>query len=235
MDAAENGLPRSFMKPRCASSTEMSLSDLRLKHKQRPSTFTHAVWGVTTIGGGRNNAPATVLLARSAFPKRRTQRSPNKQRNIERRRRLAASGPLPPQLAAHFTTGEFAVLRIVGDEVRQHGACALYIDAIAARAGVCRTTAQNAIREVRALGLVTVEERRRRGQPSLTNIVRVISSAWLAWLRIGPKGPGFKLLNSTVSRSSEQAQHRGSREPRTYFLRRREIGRSSGSANSSLG
>jgi hypothetical protein len=67
------------------------------------------------------------------------------------------------------------VLRIVGDEVRQHGAYALYIDAIAARAGVCRTTAQNAIREARALGFVTVEERRRRGQPSLTNIIRVDS------------------------------------------------------------
>jgi hypothetical protein len=70
-----------------------------------------------------------------------------------------------------------AVLKIVADEVRQHGCCSTYIDAIAARAGVCRTTAQNPIREARALGLITVEERRRRGQPSLTNIVRIISTA----------------------------------------------------------
>ena len=48
--------------------------------------------------------------------------------------------------------------------------------AFAARAGVGRTTAQNAMREARTLGLVTVQERRRRGQPSLTNIVRVISA-----------------------------------------------------------
>jgi len=36
---------------------------------------------------------------------------------------LAASGPLPPQLASHFTTGELTVLRIVGDEVKAHGVC----------------------------------------------------------------------------------------------------------------
>jgi hypothetical protein len=147
---------------------------------------------------------------RSVFPKHRTQRSPDRQRSIERRRRLAASGPLPPQLAAHFTTGELAVLRIVGDECRAHGLCSLHIDAIAARAGVCRTTAKNAIREARALGFVTLEERRRRGQPSLTNLVRIISSEWRVWLRLGPKiTPGVKLLTSTVSRSSEEGQQRG--------------------------
>jgi hypothetical protein len=144
---------------------------------------------------------------RSVFPKRRAQRTPDRQRSIERRRRLAASGPLPPQLAAHFTTGELAVLRIVGDEVRAHGACSLHVDAIAARAGVGRTTAQNALREARALGLMTVQERRRRGQPSLTNIVRIVSAEWRTWLRLG--GGGFKKLNSTDSRYSEEGQKWG--------------------------
>ena len=63
---------------------------------------------------------------------------------------------------------------------------------------------KNAIREARALGLITMEERRRRGQPSLTNIVRTISSEWLAWLRIGPKAPGVKKLTSTVSKSPKK-------------------------------
>jgi hypothetical protein len=36
---------------------------------------------------------------------------------------------------------------IVGDECRGHGCCTLHIDAIAARAGVHRTTVQNALRE----------------------------------------------------------------------------------------
>jgi hypothetical protein len=33
---------------------------------------------------------------------------------------------------------------------------------------------------------------RRRAQPSLTNLVRIISSEWLTWLRIGAQGIGFK-------------------------------------------
>jgi hypothetical protein len=56
---------------------------------------------------------------------------------------------MPPHLACKFTTSEQAVLRIVGDECRDHGCCALHIDAIAARAGTCRTTAQNALRMAR--------------------------------------------------------------------------------------
>jgi hypothetical protein len=59
----------------------------------------------------------------------------------ERRRRLAASGPLPPSLACRFTTGELAVLKVIADHVRHAGRCALCVDDIAARAGVCRRLA----------------------------------------------------------------------------------------------
>jgi hypothetical protein len=46
---------------------------------------------------------------------------------------------MPPALAARFTQGELAALRIVSDEVRHHGVCTLHIDAIAARArSLCR-------------------------------------------------------------------------------------------------
>jgi hypothetical protein len=76
-----------------------------------------------------------------------------------------------------------AAFRIVSDEVRHHGVCALHIDAIAARAGTCRTTVKNALRQARRLGLITVEERRRRGQKSLTNLVRIVSPEWMAWIR----------------------------------------------------
>ena len=74
----------------------------------------------------------------SIFPPRRPQRAPVRAVAIARRRHLAASGPMPPALAAKFTVCELAVLRIVGDEVSGQGACALTIDEIAARAGVCR-------------------------------------------------------------------------------------------------
>jgi hypothetical protein len=54
---------------------------------------------------------------------------------------------MPPALAARFTQAEMAALRIISDEVRHHGVCGLHIDAIAARAGTCRTTVKNALRE----------------------------------------------------------------------------------------
>ena len=89
---------------------------------------------------------------------------------------------MPPFLAAQFTVGELAALRIVADEAHQHGGCRLHLDSIAARAGVCRSTAQDALRQARRLGLVTVQERRRRGMASLTNVVRIVSREWTAWI-----------------------------------------------------
>jgi hypothetical protein len=73
----------------------------------------------------------------------------------------------------------------VARQCQRHGPCTLPIDAIAALAGVCRTTAQNALREARRLGLLLIEERRRRRQKNLTNIVTVVSPEWQAWLRLG--------------------------------------------------
>lgn len=121
----------------------------------------------------------------SVFRPRRYQRSPDRQRSIERRRTLAASGPMPPRLASGFTTSELAVLRIVADEIRNNGGqCVITIPEIAARAGVCWRTAQNAIRGAAFVGLLTVQERRRSGQRNLANVIRIISGEWLSWLRL---------------------------------------------------
>jgi hypothetical protein len=92
---------------------------------------------------------------------------------------------MPPALACKFTVSELAVLRIVGDEVRQHGYCDRCVDEIAARAGVCRQMVQNAIREAARLGLLTVEERRREGRRNLPNVVRIVSKDWASWLARG--------------------------------------------------
>jgi hypothetical protein len=143
----------------------------------------------------RTETRPKLRTAPSSAPRafaRRPQRSPDRQASIERRRRLVASGPLPPPLAARFTWGEQAVMRIVGDECRAHGYCTLHIDAIAARAGVHRTTVQNALREAQGRGevpntpIISVQERRRRGQRSLTNIIRIVSREWSDWLRKSP-------------------------------------------------
>ena len=126
-------------------------------------------------------------LPRPPTAHRRPPRSPDRRASIERRRRQAASGAMPPSLAANFTTGEAAVLTVIGREVQRSGRCEFYLDKIAALAGVCRSTAQNALHQARRLGLVRVTERRRRGAKSLTNVVEIVSAEWRAWLRIGSK------------------------------------------------
>lgn len=126
----------------------------------------------------------------SYFPAKRPQRSPDATRSLERRRTLAASGPLPPALACKFTTGELAVLHLVSNEVRTKGACVLSIQELAARAGVGATKVRTALRIAASLGLVTIEERRVPYRPNLTNVVRIISREWLAWIARGkPQRP----------------------------------------------
>ncbi len=125
-------------------------------------------------------------------------------RSRERRRRLAYSGPLPARLAAAFTPAEVAVLRIVADEHRDRSGCARSIGEIAARAGVCVRTVQNALRHAERLGLVTITERRQKGARSLPNIVRVVSQEWLAWIERSGKarerrGIGCKTVQATDS------------------------------------
>src|SRR4051812_27826350 len=121
----------------------------------------------------------------SIFPPRRVQRAPQRPVAIARRRHLAASGPMPPALACKFTVSELAVLRIIGDEVRQHGHCARCVDEIAARAGVCRRMVQNALREAARLGLMTIEDRRGKGRRTLPNVTRIVSKEWTVWLAGG--------------------------------------------------
>src|SRR3954470_908550 len=137
--------------------------------------------------------PVGIPVGRpSIFPLRRLQRAPQRPVAIARRRQLAASGPMPPALACKFTVSELAVLRIIGDEVRQHGHCDRCVDELAARPGVCRSMVQNAVREAARLGLLTVEERRREGRRNLPNIVRIVSKEWTAWLARGGRSSGPK-------------------------------------------
>src|SRR4051812_45694050 len=169
--------------------------------------------------------PVGIPLGRpSIFPPRRLQRSPQRPVAIARRRHLAASGPMPPALACKFTVSELAVLRIIGDEVRQHGHCDRCVDELAARAGVCRRMVQNAIREAARLGLLTVEERRCDGRRNLPNVVRIIAKEWILWLDRGersnrPKADvsiGCKKLRPTDNRDKKDP----SRKPEPLFAAR---------------
>jgi len=92
---------------------------------------------------------------------------------------------MPPGLAAQFTVGERAVLYVVATEVKQRGQCDLYIDQIAAFAGVGRSTARNALRMAKRLGLIQVDERRLSHRYNDANKVTIVSREWRAWLAHG--------------------------------------------------
>ena len=146
---------------------------------------------------GRPPPAAVPTSARSwsYFPPKRRQPTPDRARSIARRRTLAASSPMPPALAARFTTGELAALRIVAEEMKARRACMRSLAEIAARAGIGLSTARNAIRTAARLGLVTVEERRVHGARNLPNVVRIVGREWLDWIARG----GFKKTNPTES------------------------------------
>jgi hypothetical protein len=137
-------------------------------------------------------ARRTVLKAPRPLPTptlpmapRRPPVSRDRHASRQRRRRVASSGAMPPAIAANFTEAERAALAIVAGEIRSLGRCELCIDAIAARAGVSRTTVQNALRVAGSLSLINVVERRRPGRKNLTNIISIISTEWRSWLRLG--------------------------------------------------
>jgi hypothetical protein len=89
---------------------------------------------------------------------------------------------MPPTLACQFTTGQLSALRIVSDEIRERGRCTLYVDEIAARAGVSRRHAQGALREAERLELVRITERRVSAFRNDSNVVTIVSAEWLTWL-----------------------------------------------------
>ncbi len=151
------------------------------------------------------------------FPKRHTPARPDRRNALRLKRRLAASGPMPPALAANFTTGELAALKVVADECRTKGSCRLYIDEIARRAGVRRTTVQNALRHAGPKrttakgevghGLLLVTLRPVDGQKNNTNIIEIVSPGWNAWIthrKPKPEGIGFKMPNREVFQGEER-------------------------------
>lgn len=151
-------------------------------------------------------------------PKRPPPPRADRRASILRRRRLAASGAMPGMIACHFTIGEQAALAVVAIEIKTGGACRMTLGEIAARAGVGVTTARNGLRAAARLGLVTIEERRRRGAPNLPNVVRIVSTIWLEWVRrtsagrrgvgerVADGGGGSRIPGTTTTESLERCE-----------------------------
>jgi hypothetical protein len=135
-------------------------------------------------GMGEIAIPSDATPTRTGAPRSRTGSRPRTDASMARRRRWAASGRLPPGIAARFTLAEQAVLSVVAVEVAKRGDCRLTVGHIAAVAGASETTVRNALRQARQLGLVTIEERRLARFRNDTNIIRIVSRGWTAWLRL---------------------------------------------------
>lgn len=149
---------------------------------------------------------------------------PRSPASMERRRTWAARGMLPAWLAARFTLAEAAVLAVIATEVRRHGVCSWTIGHIAAVAGVSETSCKRALREARALGLITIEERRLTAWRNDSNLVRIVSPEWIAWLRLGGGGQswsGTKIVRKTEADASVRIDTKGYRTGEWGFGRAR--------------
>lgn len=150
-------------------------------------------------------SPAQGGGAAPARAHARTGSRPRKPESLGRRRHWAAAGYLPPKIAAGFTAGEQAVLAVVGKQMATRGSCTLAVGAIAALAGVGPTTVHRALRQAALMGLLTIELRRITGYRNDTNVLRIASAAWAAWLRVrlprsarADLGGGYQTVQGTM-------------------------------------
>src|SRR5215217_4917386 len=95
-------------------------------------------------------ARKAVGSAPRVSPRRLVGSRPRSPSHMERRRRWAASGCLPPAIAARFTLAEVSVLAVVAAETRKRDDCRLTNGELADVAGVSVTTVKNALRAARA-------------------------------------------------------------------------------------
>ena len=127
-------------------------------------------------GGGPKPSPQTAPATR------RPSRSPDRQRSIARRRRECSSGMMPPAIAALFSEGERSALAVIAKEFKLRGQCDLFIDQIAAFAGVGRSTVKSATRRAKQCRLLEVEEWKQAPDRNGPNCIRIVSPEWLTWL-----------------------------------------------------
>src|SRR5215218_10339381 len=150
-----------------------------------------------------------LIESRRALPaapkpiQRRLGSRPRSPASMERRRRWAAAGALPPALAARFTLAEVAALAVIAFEAAKGGACTLTVGHIAALAGCSESTVRNAVRQARALALVQVDERRVSAWRNLPNRVTITAPEWRAWLRMRGRGVGANPCRPRIQESNK--------------------------------
>src|SRR5215212_3187076 len=167
-----------------------------------------------TVSEAEASALSDTIEAKRAIPvprkpvQRRFGSRPRSPASMERRRRWAASGPMPPALASRFTLAEQSVLAVIAAENRKRGDCRLTNKEIADVAGVSVTTVKNALRAARALNLISVEERRLTAFRNASNVVRITSPEWRAWLRLGGGGKRATGLPTQINQKASAQLNR---------------------------
>ena len=185
----------------------------------------------------RIEARKTLPVAQPT-PRRAVGSRPRTDASLERRRRWAASGRLPPALAARFTQAEVAVLAVVAVEAAKHGRCTLAHGHLAALAGVSDSTVKRALRAARLTGLLNVEVRRVSAFRNDTNVVTIASPEWVSWLRLTRQGvgvgydPARLLVGSNPSNSGKTSPSK--RLPRRRARQSRSADPESGQQPSTL-
>jgi len=136
------------------------------------------------------------------------QRSPDREKSIERRKRLAGTQPLRPAMAAraNLTTSELAYARLIADDNLIAGDSRDCHDKMAARAGTCSRTIQRAQKHFEKLGWIEVERRPIEGRKHDTNIVRIISPEWLTWIMMGPSPIARQKRRATENQLQDRVQ-----------------------------
>ena len=135
-------------------------------------------------------AARRTKVAQVAPPCRRTGSRPRTSASLARRRSWASGSWMPPAMAAGFTQAENAALAVVIREIATTGRCGLPMGAIAAQAGICTTSARNAVREARRRGILLVEERRVSYDRNLPNLITIASRELALWVRTRARAAG---------------------------------------------
>jgi hypothetical protein len=95
--------------------------------------------------------------------------------------------PLPPSIAAYFTRAQLAAIRVVNEEVMEHGACELSMDALAERAMM--VTAPRVVTACKRLGLIRVEKL--PGSRGVSRIT-ITNTDWKRWLEMSDDERGLE-------------------------------------------
>ena len=144
---------------------------------------------------------------RSLQFERRAPRRHDRSAARQHRRWLALTMPVPPSIGAGLTDSQMAYARLVRDGGGTGGGYDRSLDESADRTKTCRKTMQRAQERLLELGLIVVEHRPVLGAKHLTNIIRIVSKEWLAWIaRCPSRSPAN--IGGQSSPTSESRNHR---------------------------